>query len=115
MEGDHPKEVYDLSSLMTARCNHSLASNKLSDTSLHMHDTHVMARLTQARHVIGNDDDSPPISMAGVGGFEEMTTPLGINSKYDENMMRTSGKSMKTEKCMQARFGRDDSKVGHHK
>ena len=95
MEGDHPRQVHDLSSLMMAKCNHSLALNKLSDTSLHMRDTHIMARMTQARHVIGNDDDSPPIFVAGIGGFEEMTTSLCINSKYDDDMVRTSGKHTK--------------------
>ena len=56
-----------------------------------MRNTHIMARMTQARHVIGNDDNSPPIFVAGAGGFEEMTTPFGINSKYDDDMVRTSG------------------------
>ena len=73
-----------------------------------MRNTHIMARMTQARHVIGNDDDSSPIFVEGAKGFEEMTTPLGINSKYDDDIIRKSGKCtkhMETKGGTQSRSG----------
>ena len=48
--------------------------------------------------MIGIDDDSPLIPVAGAKGIEEVTKQLGNTSKYDDIKVMMSGKSMKQAK-----------------